>query len=129
MRAALVLTLVLAGCSSEGVDDCSNVSSDCPNEPSLAAECRVEAPTCPATTRALFLCLAAHQVCDGRGKLDRAASQASCPDLRAADERCRSGQTDAGVDASTGADSGASEAGDAEVSETTPDATPDATPG
>lgn len=118
MRPALVLVFALAllGCDrEEPVDECARVRSDCPNEPSLVEECRAIAPTCPATARALFLCMAAHQVCDGRGRLARGASLGLCAEQRAENDRCLAGAApDAAPDANETSveDTGVEDAGD-----------------
>lgn len=90
MRGLVALVVVLAACSNEETaDECARVHVDCPNEQtSLVDQCRVVAPRCPAAARAVFLCMAAHQVCDGRGKLDRTASLAFCKEQSAEYERC-----------------------------------------
>lgn len=103
MRALVVLVVVLAACSNEETtEECAQVHVDCPNEQtSLQNECRIVAPRCPAAARALFLCMAAHQVCDGRGKLDRTASLAFCKEQSAEYERCVAPPDGGAVDTST----------------------------
>lgn len=116
MRSLALALVFFAGCAAEESDECARVRVDCPNERSLETECRVVQPQCPATARALFLCMAAHQVCDGAGKLDRERSLAFCKEESDVNDRCF-GVSDATVDAPT----------DAGIDTFAPDTTDDAT--
>lgn len=81
--AALVVLLSVAapGCDREERGECDTAHVDCPNEPAatFADRCRaIGVRGCADEDRALFRCLRDHQVCDGRGRLDVAASEALC---------------------------------------------------
>jgi hypothetical protein len=122
----LAFAFVLFGCASEeSEDECARVRVECPNEPPLVDECRAVAASCPATARALFLCIAGRQVCDGRGRLDRVASAARCPDEQAENDRCL--HQDAATDATsdTGRDTGVEDTTVEDASDAAPEVSSD----